>query len=62
MRPVVKRLALVYGIDAVLGVLVDDRDPGTVLPIQPDEEVELAAYDRWTIENASGAEWDSGDR
>jgi hypothetical protein len=52
VRPVVTRLSGVYGIDAVLAVLVDARDPGTVLPLIPDQEVDLAAYDAWTIAKA----------
>jgi hypothetical protein len=52
VRPVVKRLVAVYGERAVFEVLFHVRDPNTVLPLQPEREGDLAAYDRWTIERA----------
>lgn len=52
VRPVVARLSLVYGRDVVLAVLLGELDPSTVLPIQPEPEEELAAYDEWTIARA----------
>jgi hypothetical protein len=45
----------VYGRDAVEAVVFDARDPSTVLPLQPEREVELADYDRWTIANVDAA-------
>lgn len=49
VAPVVKRLAWVYGMDAVLAVLASAKDPSTVLPIPSQEEESLADYDAWTI-------------
>jgi hypothetical protein len=53
VAPVAKRLEKVYGRDAVLAVLFDALDPGTVLPIEIESEVELRDYDEWTIARSS---------
>jgi hypothetical protein len=37
----------------VLAVLFDALDPGTVLPIEIESEVELRDYDEWTIARSS---------
>lgn len=55
VAPVVKRLARVYGMSAVLGVLADGLDPSTVLPLRMEREEELAAYDAWSIDQAETA-------